>query len=130
MHILSLKNLIGITIITFVCCGMASQGKDARIPNLQQQDEINIPPVQREEFEDPMSNQSSRLTQTGSMPIIITPRAEIVTWHQDANDDSRSPEKAEDPDDPTSKGDRKGGRHKGMKLYRSLQMIPIIRMDR
>lgn len=54
-------------------------------------------------------------------PLIIYPNIIVMPTAYQAKEETPQPK--EDPNDPTSAGDRKGGRHKGMQLVNT---IPII----
>lgn len=82
--------------------------------------------------ETPVAQQRSSLsdrimspTSIGTRPVIIRPELTVTPIEYDA--EKGAPKPKEDPNDPTSEGDRKGGRHKGPK-FANIKLIPIIRM--
>jgi hypothetical protein len=94
-------------------------------PGLPNEDEMMIP---QEEVPDESQMGLQPLPQNvapvrfGANAVIIRPTFVSATT---------APELEPDSTDPTAEGDRKGGRHKGIRLHQkrpNLKMIPIIRM--
>lgn len=77
---------------------------------------------------DKLSDRIVSLSPVATKAVIIRPKVGATPIIYGGDDDDPAPQKEEDPDDPTSKGTRKGGQHKGIEVAPMIKAIPIIRM--